>query len=267
MTTPRGAVGRAAAEPPAPRRERVAPALLYAIIIASTNALNSGMSAHMIGMLTGLGLAVSAAVWIASLRGIGQSLARLAQVLFGGRLRPLDLNLAAALVLAAMPRRWLRQRLVPGGGGGLRLLLRRRQRHPHHHARHPAARAVRSPHLRRVRRQAAGAELPALGGSTLRLCRRDRAPSASTAGSGSRSRWPARPLPARSALSSSAPRAPQRLSATRRRRQDRRLAGPGHGRHRRDRVLRAALDHPIRIDQVDEHLALLRRRTARPAST
>ena len=55
----------------------------------------------MIGMLTGLGLAASAAVWIASLRGIGQSLARLAQVLFGGRLRPLDLNLAAALVLAA----------------------------------------------------------------------------------------------------------------------------------------------------------------------
>jgi MFS family permease len=86
---------------PAPRRERIAPALLYAIVIAATNALNSGMSAHMIGMLTGLGLAASAAVWIASLRGIGQSLARLAQVLFGRRLHPLDLNLAAAAVLTA----------------------------------------------------------------------------------------------------------------------------------------------------------------------
>jgi hypothetical protein len=53
----------------------------------------------MIGMLTGLGLSAAVAVWIASLRGIGQSLARLAQVLFGGRLHPLDLNLAAALVL------------------------------------------------------------------------------------------------------------------------------------------------------------------------
>ncbi len=84
---------------PEPRRDRIAPALLYALIITATNVLNSGMSAHMIGMLTGLGLAASVAVWIASLRGIGQSLARLAQVLFGGRLHPLDLNLAAALVL------------------------------------------------------------------------------------------------------------------------------------------------------------------------
>jgi MFS family permease len=84
---------------PAPCQTRFAPAMLYAIVIAATNALNSGMSAHMIGMLTGLGLSAAVAVWIASLRGIGQSLARLAQVLFGGRLHPLDLNLAAALVL------------------------------------------------------------------------------------------------------------------------------------------------------------------------
>ena len=89
------------ARPRAGRRARIAPALLYAVVIAATNALNSGMSAHMIGMLAGLGLAASAAVWIASLRGIGQSLARLAQVLFGRRLHPLDLNLAAALVLTA----------------------------------------------------------------------------------------------------------------------------------------------------------------------
>jgi MFS family permease len=95
------------ARPPAaqqqspPRRGRLAPALLYAVVIAATNALNSGMSAHMIGMLTGLGLAASAAVWVSSLRGIGQSLARLAQVLFGRRLHPLDLNLAAAVVLTA----------------------------------------------------------------------------------------------------------------------------------------------------------------------
>jgi MFS family permease len=87
------------AEPLPARRERILPALLYAIVVTSTNVLNSGMSAHMIGMLGGLGLAAGAAVWVASLRGIGQSLARLAQVLFGGRLHVLDLNLAAALVL------------------------------------------------------------------------------------------------------------------------------------------------------------------------
>jgi MFS family permease len=87
----------AAERMPAPqtRRERILPALLYATVVTATNVLNSGMSAHMIGMLGGLGLAVG----VASLRGIGQSLARLAQVLFGSRLHPLDLTLAAALVL------------------------------------------------------------------------------------------------------------------------------------------------------------------------
>jgi MFS family permease len=87
------------AAPPASRPERLGPALLYAFMVAATTVLNSGMSAHMIGMLGGLGLAASAAVGIAALRGIGQSLARLAQVLFGARLHPVDLNLAAALVL------------------------------------------------------------------------------------------------------------------------------------------------------------------------
>jgi MFS family permease len=94
---PRGAAREP--RPAEPRQTRVAAALLYAIIIAATNVLNSGMSAHMIGVLTGLGLSAGVAVSIASLRGIGQSLARLAQVLFGSRVHPLDLNLAATLVV------------------------------------------------------------------------------------------------------------------------------------------------------------------------
>jgi hypothetical protein len=64
-----------------------------------TNCLNSAMSAHMIGILGGLGIAAAASVWIATLRGVGQSLARGAEVLFGRRLDPLRLNLAAAIVL------------------------------------------------------------------------------------------------------------------------------------------------------------------------
>ena len=53
----------------------------------------------MIGIMSGLGVALSAAAWIAALRGIGQSAARLCEVLFGTRVHPLDLNLAAAAVL------------------------------------------------------------------------------------------------------------------------------------------------------------------------
>ncbi len=89
-------------EPPSPvsrRQNRVVAAFLYALIFTLINGLNSGMSAHMIGVLTELGLGASLAVSISSLRGIGQSLARLAEILFGSRLHPIDLNLAATVVL------------------------------------------------------------------------------------------------------------------------------------------------------------------------
>lgn len=74
-------------------------ALLYAGTAALANVLNSGMSAHMIPILAGLGLATSLAVWIATLRGIGQSAARLCEILFGKSLDPFDLNLGACLAL------------------------------------------------------------------------------------------------------------------------------------------------------------------------
>ena len=81
------------------RPDRLLAGSLYALIVTLTNVLNSGMSAHMIGILSGLGLAASVAVWVATLRGIGQSSARLCEVLFGGRLSPLILNLLAASAL------------------------------------------------------------------------------------------------------------------------------------------------------------------------
>ena len=84
-----------------PRSEsrQIIAASVYATIATLASFLNSGMSAHMIPILAGLGLAASVAVWIATLRGIGQSLARLTDVLFGSRLHPLKLNLIAALIL------------------------------------------------------------------------------------------------------------------------------------------------------------------------
>jgi hypothetical protein len=81
------------------RGQLVAAGGLYAMIMTGANFLNAGMSAHMIAVLSGLGLTVTVAVWIATLRGIGQSAARLCEVLFGGRLDPLALNLAACLIM------------------------------------------------------------------------------------------------------------------------------------------------------------------------
>jgi predicted MFS family arabinose efflux permease len=72
---------------------------LYALIATLANFLNAGMSSHMIGILTGLGVAASAAVWVSTLRGVGQSAARLGEILFGRRMDPLTLNLLAAFLL------------------------------------------------------------------------------------------------------------------------------------------------------------------------
>jgi MFS family permease len=80
-------------------RDLVLAAGLYALITTLANFLNAGMSAHMIGILTGLGVAATTAVWIATLRGVGQSSARLCEVLFGRRLHPLTLNLLASMLL------------------------------------------------------------------------------------------------------------------------------------------------------------------------
>lgn len=87
------------ATPPAPPRSAVGPAILYAVLAMLSNGLNAALSAHMVGILSELGLAAALAVAASSLRGIGQSTARLAEVLFGGRLHPVALNLLATLVM------------------------------------------------------------------------------------------------------------------------------------------------------------------------
>src|SRR3546814_8362752 len=71
----------------------------YGALVSGVRTCALPIAAHMIGLLGGLGLAAAAAVWISTLRGIGQSSARLCDVLFGGRLHPTGLNLIAALVL------------------------------------------------------------------------------------------------------------------------------------------------------------------------
>jgi MFS family permease len=84
---------------PMPKRDQLVAACLYTTIATLASFLNSGMSAHMIPILAGLGLGAALSVWIATLRGVGQSLSRLTDVLFGRNLHPLQLNLIAALIL------------------------------------------------------------------------------------------------------------------------------------------------------------------------
>ncbi|SDH98142.1 Predicted arabinose efflux permease, MFS family [Planococcus glaciei] len=80
-------------------RERIYAGSLYALIFTLLNFLNSAMSAHMIAILSGLGLAAAVSVWISTLRGIGQSLARVGEILFGGHLHPFKLTILASSLL------------------------------------------------------------------------------------------------------------------------------------------------------------------------
>lgn len=102
LALPRGSHAHEAAAParrPLAARDRRIAVGLYLVMVTLTSALNTGMSAHMIGLLAGLGVAAAAAVSVASLRGVGQVLARLAEAAGVARLHPLDLNLVAASVM------------------------------------------------------------------------------------------------------------------------------------------------------------------------
>jgi MFS family permease len=96
---PPAASGSAGGSRAGDRHSRLVAGLLYATSTALANFMNSSMSSQMIGILVGLGLASSVAVSVATLRGIGQSAARLCEFIFGGRLDPLDLNIVASLLL------------------------------------------------------------------------------------------------------------------------------------------------------------------------
>lgn len=91
---------------PSPRRvpavegsELAIAGTVYAFIFMVLNFLNSGMSAHMINILAGLGMAAAVSVWAATLRGIGQSFARVCEVLFGARIHPFTLTIFASAIL------------------------------------------------------------------------------------------------------------------------------------------------------------------------
>lgn len=82
------------------RKNQILAGALYALIVTIVAFLNSGLSAHMIGILAGLGLSPALAVWIAALRGVGQTSARICEIAFGKRLHPLILGVVSTGILA-----------------------------------------------------------------------------------------------------------------------------------------------------------------------
>lgn len=80
--------------------ERRVAAFLFATMIVAVSTLASALAAQIIPLMTAVGLAGSAAVFVATTRGVGQSAARLAELASGSRLHPVDLT---ALSCAALP--------------------------------------------------------------------------------------------------------------------------------------------------------------------
>lgn len=124
---------QAPAAPAAPLSSTLA-AVLYALIVALSGMLNSGLSAHMIGMLAGLGMAPALAVWVSTLRGVGQSAARLAEIQFGRRLSAFGLAILATglivpcflfpVAFGAAPAAGIAFALLFGAGNGLVTIVR-----------------------------------------------------------------------------------------------------------------------------------------------
>ena len=124
---------QAPAAPTAPPSSTLA-AVLYALIVALSGMLNSGLSAHMIGMLAGLGMAPALAVWVSTLRGVGQSAARLAEIQFGRRLSAFGLAILATglivpcflfpVAFGAAPAAGIAFALLFGAGNGLVTIVR-----------------------------------------------------------------------------------------------------------------------------------------------
>jgi MFS family permease len=114
-------------------RTRLA-AVLFATGLTCTTFLASALSAHMISLLSGLGLATTSAVWISTFRGLGQSSARLCEVLFGRHLDPLMLGVVAAglTIIGVVFAFWggislgaaLAFSLLFGSGNGLATIVR-----------------------------------------------------------------------------------------------------------------------------------------------
>ncbi|OSQ38255.1 MFS transporter [Thalassospira mesophila] len=102
------------AAPLSPRHQMVC-GLLYALIMSLINIINAAMSAHMISLLAGLGLAGAAAINIASLRGIGQTASRLADTIFGRNFNPATVTIGATLVLGLA--------FVPGLAGTISITM------------------------------------------------------------------------------------------------------------------------------------------------
>lgn len=105
-----GATG-ADPEPLVPAEARASAILMLAIAMACNSFVTTSLSVHLIPAVVSMGVAAATAVWVSSLRGVFQSLGRLAEILWGRNLDPfLFANISTGMMVIAF---------VPLAAGGV----------------------------------------------------------------------------------------------------------------------------------------------------
>lgn len=92
-------------EPLVPASQRSFAIAMLTVSLACNSFLSTALSVHLIPQAVAMGVAVGAAVWISSIRGVFQTLGRLAEILWGKNLDPfLFANISTGImVLAFLP--------------------------------------------------------------------------------------------------------------------------------------------------------------------
>jgi MFS family permease len=104
-----GSEGGSPDEGSIPPNERPLAIALLTVSLALNGIVFTALSAHMIPIFVALGLALSTTVWVASVKGVFQTLGRLGELVFGARLPP---TLLAVIATGALPLAFLA--LLPG---------------------------------------------------------------------------------------------------------------------------------------------------------
>jgi MFS family permease len=90
--TPMRAASESSDEPPLEGRVRSVAIALFALIMSLNAYVFSVVSVHLVPLLEATGLAIAAAVWVASLKGVAQFGGRVVEIVFGRKLRAITVG-------------------------------------------------------------------------------------------------------------------------------------------------------------------------------
>ncbi len=99
-TNPAGGAAGATEHPVLTGRTRQIAMVLFGVVMAASAFCFGAMAVHLVTVIGAAGVTAAAAVWLASIKGVAQSIARLLDIIFGKSLHPITLG---RITLAILP--------------------------------------------------------------------------------------------------------------------------------------------------------------------